>query len=340
MRRLVACAGLVGLLGAAVAHAAPQLPAQGQVTLRLATATPKGTSWAKAIDEYAAHVESGTQGAVRVKVYYGSTAGDESEVMARMERGQLDGAISGGPICIDVMPSTRVLHLVGLFDSEEEMLDVAKEMSPIFADEAHARGYALIGVGSLGPVMLFTRHRITDYATLVKTPLWAWELSTVFNQVAQVMGLSSVLTSLQGASRAYEDGRVDGFWATPIAALGFQWYSQVSYFMPVDGVYLSGCLLLRESSLDGMSAEHRAVLRDAGAQLANRLEIEGTKMGRGLVDRVFEKQGLEKTPFTPALRRDFRAAARTAIRSLSPRLVPGKLIDQAEQILAKRRARR
>ena len=332
---------LVLVLVAGAAYASPpQGPAQNRVTLRLATATPKGTSWAKAIDEYATRVEAGTQGAVRVKIYYGSTAGDETEVLARMERGQLDGAISGGPICMDVMPSVRVLHLVGLFDSEQEMLDVAKEMSPIFADEAHTRGYALVGVGSLGPVILFTRHRISDYATLLKTPLWAWELSTVFNQLAQVMGLNSVLTSLQGASRAYEDGRVDGFWSTPIAALGFQWYSQTRYFMPLEGIYLSGCLLLRESSLDGMSAENRGVLRDAGAQLANRLEIEGTKMARGLVDRVFEKQGLEKTPFSPALRRDFRAAALAAIRSLSPRLVPKRLIDQAEQILAKRRARR
>jgi TRAP-type C4-dicarboxylate transport system substrate-binding protein len=340
MRR-TAAAVLLLLVGAAAAYASPpSAPAQNRITLRLATAAPKGTSWAKAIDEYATHVEAGTQGAVRVKVYYGGTAGDETEVMARMERGQLDGAVSGGPICIDVMPSARVLHLAGLFESEQEMLDVAKEMSPIFADEAHARGYALIGVGSLGPVMLFTRRRVTDFAGLQKTPLWGWELSTVFNQDSVAMGMNVVPASLQGASRAYEDGRVDGFWATPIAALGFQWYSQVRYFMPIDEVYLAGCLLLREPSLDGMSAESRAVLRDAGAQLANRLEVEGTKMGRGLVDRVFEKQGLEKTPFSPALRRDFRTAAHAALRSLSPRLVPKKLIDQAEQILAKRRSRR
>jgi TRAP-type C4-dicarboxylate transport system substrate-binding protein len=339
MRRALVFLLVLAGASAGADAAPPQAPAQNRVTLRLATATPKGTSWAKAIDEYAAHIEAGTQGAVRVKVYYGGTAGDEREVLARMERGQLDGTISGGPICIDVMPSVRVLHLVGLFESEQEMLDVGKEMTPIFADEAHARGYALIGVGSLGPVILFTRQKVVDYATLARTPLWGWELSTVFNQMAGVMGLNVVPTSLQGASRAYEDGRVDGFWATPIAALGFQWYSQVRYFMPIDGVYLSGCLLLRESSLDGISAESRGILRDAGAELANRLEVEGTRMGRGLVDRVFEKQGLEKTPVPSALRRDFRAAARAALRSLSPRLVPRKLIDQADQILAKRRSR-
>jgi TRAP-type C4-dicarboxylate transport system substrate-binding protein len=247
--------------------------------------------------------------------------------------------ISGGPICSDVMPSVRVLHVMGLYDSEQEMLDVARELSPVFADEAHVRGYALVGVGSLGPVMLFSRQKVTDLAGLRKLPMWSWELSTVFNQMAEVMGLNVVPTSLQSAAKTYEEGRVDGFWSTPIAALGFQWYSQTRYFMPLEGIYLSGCLLLRESSLEGMSAEDRGVLREAGSQLSTRLEVEGTRMARGLVDRVFEKQGLEKTPFTPALRRDFRAAAREARRSVSPRLVPKKLIEQAEQIVSRRRTR-
>jgi TRAP-type C4-dicarboxylate transport system substrate-binding protein len=337
---LVPLAALVAVAAAAAAHASPsQAPAQNRITLRLATAAPKGTLWAKAVDEYASHVEKGTEGAVRVKVYYGGTAGDEMEVMARMERGQLDGTISGGPICGDVMPSVRVLHLVGLYESEQEMLDVARELSAVFADEAHVRGYALVGVGSLGPVMLFTRQKVTDFASLRKLPVWSWELSTVFNQMAVVMGLNVVPSSLQAASKAYEDGRVDGFWSTPIAALGFQWYSQTRFFMPLEGIYLSGCLLLRESSLEGMSAEDRAVLREAGAQLSSRLEVEGTRMARGLVDRVFAQQGLERLPLGPAFLRDFRAAAREARRSVSPRLVPKKLIEQAEQILARRRTR-
>jgi TRAP-type transport system periplasmic protein len=334
-------AGLVLALAllAGPVQAAPGSTPQSRVTLRLATAAPKGTSWAKAFEEYAMHIARDTGGAVVVKVYYGGTAGDELEVMARMERGQLDGTISGGPICMSVMPSVRVLHLLGMYDSEQEMLEVSRELTPIFADEAHARGYSLVGVGSIGPVILFARKRITDFATLRKTPLWTWELSDVFNQVSAAMGLNTVLTSLAAASRAYEDGRTDGFWTTPIAALGFQWYSQVRYFLPLETSYLSGCLLLREASLDGMSPEHRAVLRDAGAQLALQLEVEGAKMGRGLIDRVFTKQGLERLPVSAELVRDFRAEAKKARKQLAGKVVPTKLLEQVDRILAKRRAK-
>ncbi len=334
---------LVTLLAAAQAEASPASPAesptQSRITLRLATAAPKGTSWAKAFEEYATHIEKNTGGQVVVKVYYGGTAGDETEVLARMERGQLDGTISGGPICMSVMPSVRVLHIIGMYDSEQQMLDVAKELTPVFADEAHARGYALVGVGTIGPVILFSRNRVTDFASLRKTSLWGWELSNVFNQMAEAMGMKMVLTSLAAASRAYEDGRVDGFWTTPIAALGFQWYSQARYFMPLEAVYLSGCMLLREASLDGMSPENRAVLREEGAQLAIRLEVESTKMGRGLVDRVFQKQGLERLPVSAELMRDFRAEAQQARKALVGKVVPKKLLEQVEQIIAKRRVR-
>jgi TRAP-type C4-dicarboxylate transport system substrate-binding protein len=336
--------GLVLLLAASLvalpAAAAPTEAPASRVTLRLATQAPKGTSWAKAFDEYAAHIEKGTQGAVVVKVYYGGTAGDELEVLARMERGQLDGTISGGPICLDVMPSMRVLQIIGMYDSEQQMLDVSKELLPVFADEAHARGYALTGVGSVGPVILFSRRKVSDFASLLGTPVWTWELSGVFNEVAAAMGLKTVLTSLQAASRAYEDGRTDGFWTTPIAALGFQWYSQVRYFMPLESMYLSGCLLLRDASVDGISPENRAVLREAGSQLALRLEVEGTKISRALVDRVFQKQGLEKLPVSAEMLRDFRAAAKQARKALTGKVVPRKLLEQVERIIEKQRGRK
>src|SRR5437870_3661048 len=84
------------------------------VVLRLGTVAPDGTAWARELRSFGRDVESGTHGAVRVKFYFGSIAGDEIAALDRIRRGQLDGMASG-VACHRIMPSLRVTRIAGLF---------------------------------------------------------------------------------------------------------------------------------------------------------------------------------------------------------------------------------
>src|SRR3970282_1171771 len=85
---------LVGLLVGAPAPAA----AGEAVVLRIATAAPERSGWAREITAFSREVERETQGRVKLKWYWGSVAGDELEVMSRIQRGQLDGTGPGGRV--------------------------------------------------------------------------------------------------------------------------------------------------------------------------------------------------------------------------------------------------
>jgi TRAP-type C4-dicarboxylate transport system substrate-binding protein len=327
------------LLTALASLAAPRDAAAARV-LRLATSAPKGTSWARALDQFASTVTERTRGAVTVKIFYGGAAGEEPAVFERMEKGQLDGTISGGHVCTQIMPTMRVLHSVGLFESEDEALYVAHELSPTLAVEARARGYELVGLGSLGPIVLFSRAKVKNYGDVVATRAWAWELSTTFVMQGLELAWTLVTLPLAAATPAYEDGRVDGYWTTPVAALSFQWYSQVRYVLPLEAGYLIGCVVLRQASLDPLDEETRTILREEGAKFALRIDEATAKMTRQLLASTFPKQGVAVLPVVDAVKRVFHERARVMRGTLIDRIAPPGVIDRVDGLLrARRRAR-
>src|SRR5512142_1683783 len=99
------------LLGGS-ARAADPAPA-----LRFGTLVPDGTAWARELKAFAREVEEGAH--QRVKFYWGGIAGDEKETLARIARGQLDGA-AGAVVCTELAPSLQVTRLQGLFPSRDD----------------------------------------------------------------------------------------------------------------------------------------------------------------------------------------------------------------------------
>ena len=94
--------------------------AEPATVLRIATAAPDGTGWAREIRAFAREVEISTHGKVTVKWYFGGIAGDEVEVADRVQRGQLDGTASGGVLCQRSSPTMRVIGLQGMVQTRDE----------------------------------------------------------------------------------------------------------------------------------------------------------------------------------------------------------------------------
>ena len=90
-------------------------------------------------------------------MYYAAKAGDEFEVKQRIEKGQLDGTLSGGMFCGEVMPSMKVLRVPGVFQDRGEANYVASQIAPKLVKEAQANGYAMLGTAPLGASTIFSR---------------------------------------------------------------------------------------------------------------------------------------------------------------------------------------
>jgi TRAP-type C4-dicarboxylate transport system substrate-binding protein len=307
--------------------------------LRIATAAPDGTAWANIFHKFAHDVASETKGEVEARFYLGGVAGSEDDMYKLLQANKLDGAVSGGPLCRKVMPSMRVLDVVGLFQTQEEATYVLAELRPALEAEAHAAGYDLLTTGSLGPIIMFSRDPITSMAELQKTRLWAWDLNDVLLKEAADLKFQIVPTPLPDAQKVFDDKRVDGFATTPVAALAFQWYVDTKYLTDLRLGYLMGCFVVRQGSLDALPPAQQAIVRKNATKLGAKIDADNQRSDDKLLGGTYEHLGVKSSPVSKKFRAEFFEAARAGRKGLDDtHLVPKNLLDKVTQMLADYRA--
>jgi TRAP-type C4-dicarboxylate transport system substrate-binding protein len=307
--------------------------AEPETVLRLATVIPDGTPWALEVKAFARNVESGSNGRLRVKVYYNGVVGDEDEVGRRIDRNQLDGSLSSHAFCDRIAPSMRITSLPALFNTREEAVDVMSKLQPTFEAEAHRAGYALPAVMSVGPIVIFSRVSVRTMDEIRRLKLWVWSLDEVAIAASQAVGLKVVPLSLYDAAHAYDEGKVDGFFATPASALAFQWSARSRYLLDLRQGYLWGCLAIAERFYQRLPSELQAVIREQGAILRERSIEVSRQVDEELLHGLFEKQGVTLVTVTPNVRAAYFAASRAARERLSDTLIPRALINRVQQML-------
>jgi TRAP-type C4-dicarboxylate transport system substrate-binding protein len=319
------------LFTVAAAHAEP-------VTLRIATAAPDGTAWAREARALGRDIEMATNGELHLKFYFGSITGDEMATEARIRRGQLDGIASGGMLCMKAAPTMRVLRIVGLFQSREESAYVAGRLRGTLDDELRRAGWINLGELGVGPDVPFSSTPIRTLDDLKRVRFWRWDIDPVYELEMPALGLSTVPGSLESAARSFEDKHIDGFIAIPTAALAFQWSTQVHYVSDLKISYLQGCFLIAARAFDPLPQASKDALRSASAKLVGRLEEIGRVQDEQLLGGLFARQGLQAVPATAALRGQFLEAARRARSQLGDKLVPAELLQKVQAMLADYRA--
>ncbi len=310
-----------------------------RVVWRMATSAPDGTAWARELRAFARDVESGSEGEIAVKWYFGSITGDEAEAMARIGKQQLDG-IAAGVLCQRVAPSMRLYGVPGLIEGRQEANYLSQKLAPRFAAEAQRNGFTMLFTSGLGSTIVFSRTPVRTMEELRAVKLWRWELDESGVTATRAMGLPVFPASIDAAGRLYRDGRVDGFTTMPAAALAFQWSTQARYITDLPIGYLQGCMLLANRVWDRASERQRQVVMAAAAKCAHRFEEVGKQQDEQLLGGLFERQGLKRVVPSSALRAQYFEAARAARERLGDKLLPRALLDEAMRILADYRAER
>jgi TRAP-type C4-dicarboxylate transport system substrate-binding protein len=319
--------------------AAAEPPATVAVhVIRMATAAPEGTAWAREIHAMSRAIEQETHGTVRLKWYLGGIAGDELQMGERVRRDQLDGVASGGMLCTRLAPSMRVLGVQGLFQDRAEAMYVAGRLKPILDEEFSKNGFTNLTELSIGPQVLFMRTPVNGLADLRKQRLWVWDLDEVDRLEFGEMGVPVVATSLEDAAHAYDAGKHDGFMAVPPAALAFQWSTLARFLSPLRIGVLTGCFIVSNRAFDSLPLEAQQIFRAVEAKAAARLEEVGRTEDEALLGGLFSHQGLSYLKVSDRFRAEFLEAAATAREHLGNKLVPEALLLKVTTWLADFRA--
>jgi len=332
------CATLLAFVASIVS--APPAAADAEHVLRVSSIAPEGTSYARELRALANDTLALTDGRVRIKPYFGAVAGEEQDAWQRVERGQLDGVASAAMLCEQLSPTMRVMRLPGLFHSREEAIAVLTRLKPVTDREFEKAGARNLGGVMVGPVMMFTREPVRSLADARHHTYWIWNADEVMKPIYPVIGFRVLPLPIYEAAHAYEQRRHDGFLATPVAALAFQWSTLARYYSPMPIAYLVGCLVFANRAFDELSLADQRALSGAAAKSVAHIDEVGRQMDAQLVGGLFEKQGLRVVPPSNAFAIEFEASAvRARAELMAQHRVDPELVGRVEQMLSEIRAR-
>ncbi|MCU1279489.1 MAG: TRAP-type C4-dicarboxylate transport system, substrate-binding protein [bacterium] len=305
-----------------------------EATLKIGTVVPDGTGYAREMKALARDVETETHGALRLKFYTGGIAGDELEMMERIRRGQLDGALSAGMACETVAPSMRVARIPGIFQTWPETSYVLGRIRPILDAEAQHNGFRYLGEAIVGPSIIFSRKAVATMRDVQQTRFWIWDIDRMLSTVLPAMSVPVAPSPIADAIGAYEQKRVDGFITPAVAALGFQWSTAARYYTDLRMGFVVGCLIISNRAFDALPLPEQQAIKLASAKMKLRIEQLGRSQEEQLLHGLFQKQGLKPVTVDAATRVAFFEAAHAARDRAATKLVPSDLIARVLAMLA------
>jgi TRAP-type C4-dicarboxylate transport system substrate-binding protein len=304
------------------ASLAPPAAAQEgeQFRMRIATVAPEGTPWEKQLRQLRRHIQSETDGRIRVQMFMGGSLGGEKALVRRVSQGTLE-CFGGSTAALGtIVNELNVIEAPYLFRSTaaaDRALDgPAKD---IVMEAVAARGFQFGLWAENGFRSWFTKERpIRTPADLNGLRMRSQE-STVHLATYRAYGASPVPIDVTNVLTSLQTGVVDGFDNSPLFAFATSWYQAAGHMIVSRHSYQPGIVVYSKRWFDGLPADLQAVLTsvpqsivtDGRSQVRSMDPILLRNLGRAGVD-VYEPSADELAAFAEVGRPVAAQAARKA----------------------------
>ena len=301
-------------------------------TYKIAALAPKGTNWAKTIDSFAKEVKDKTDGAVKFKVYYGGSAGDEPDVLRKIRIGQLHGGIFTGKTLGDIAKNVRVIETpFSFFDQREKASKALQGLSKYFDKELASKKFKSLGYYEIGQVYLVSNKKVTSIEELKGIKVWSWEGDEVIKAMIESLELVSVPLALPDVLPSLSTGIINAAYAPPLGIIGLQWQTQIKYLVNFPTAFTVGAFLMDQKAWKKLDNKQKKIVEEVANKYikeANKLAKEDNKQGLD----VLKNMGVEFIDF----KKEDLARAQEIRQSVVKKL-EGEISQEAFSLLDKYR---
>jgi len=249
-----------------VCSAAPAL------NIKLASVAPSNTPYSMALEQLAAAWEQISDGSVRVIVYENGIAGNQSDMLRKMRIGEIQGGLFASTGLTDVAPAAMSVSVPYLIQNNAEFASVMKRLRPILDSEAKSHGFKAVVWAEAGWAYLFSK-------TPVATPRQAKQLKlavppdqpTLINSF-KAFGYRPVPIDLPETLSALNSGLVNGVFASPSLAAGYQWFGIARYMTDQKIAPVLGSVLINQRTWDLIPPAYRQRFEAAARRIEDQLQ--------------------------------------------------------------------
>jgi TRAP-type transport system periplasmic protein len=245
-RHLINIAGVTLLVSLMVIPLASG--AEKAIVIKMGTLAPEGSSWMKTLKTLNAEIMKKTGDRVQLKVYPGGVLGDETDMLRKMQIGQIQSAALTSASLSSLFKEMDVLQVPFLFQKYEEVDHILTSMDSYFRKGFEEHGYVLFGWSEVGFFYLMSTVPISSVADLKKAKVWIWEDSPMAKAILDEAGVKAIPLSIPDVLVGLQTGIVEVVYAPPSTAISLQWFTKVKYMTDVPLGYLAGGVVIKKET--------------------------------------------------------------------------------------------
>lgn len=319
-------AGLVSL--AFLVLLAPPAPAAGQVTIKMATLVPDGSSWHLALKQMAEEWKTVSAGAVQVRLYAGGVAGDDPDVVRKMRLGTLNGAVLTSAGIGEIDKSVFALGIPMMYDSYDEVYAVLEKMRPGLEAKLAAKGFVVLGWADGGWVHYFSQKPVATPDDLRQLKLFTWAGDTEGVELLKAARFNPIPLPSTELSTALQTGLVQAFGAPPQVTVIAQYYNHAKFMTDVDWQLLLGAIVVSKDLWAKIPADIQPKIRTAAETASAKLRAD-VRASAGRDVEAMKKRGLQVVPVSAAQRAEWVKLVDGLRDKIRGPIVPAEAFDEA-----------
>ena len=283
--------------------------AHARTVVKMATLAPEGSVWDRILREMGADWQQDTSGEVRLRIYAGGVAGDESDIVRKMRVGQIHAAAFSVAGLSAIDRSFEVFEIPMFFESYDELYHVLETLRSDFAARLDAKGYVLLHWGNGGWVHLFSKEPIVSVDDLRKQKLFAGAGNEGMIRMWRENGFQPVSLATTDVLTSLQTGMVQVIPTTPLAALSLQWFRQTPYMHDLGLAPLMGATVVSKRTWKRLEPETQAAMKKAAMKAEKAFKTQIPEQDAEAVDQM-KGRGLNVSPVGDAERKAWDDAAK------------------------------
>jgi TRAP-type C4-dicarboxylate transport system substrate-binding protein len=306
--------------------------AEKSLVIKLATLAPEGSSWMKTFNALNADVMKKTENKVQFKIYPGGVLGDETDMLRKIQIGQIQGAALSSGGLSSIFKEIDVLQIPFLFQTYEEVDFVLNKMDSYFKKGVEENGYVLLGWSEGGFLHLMSTLPISSVADLRKAKVWIWEESPMAKAIFDEAGVSAIPLSATDVLVGLQTRMVDVVYAPPTYAISLQWFTKVKYMTDVPLAYLAGGIVVNKDTFMKIPPPLQGTIMDSFKTQLEQLKMMTRNENRDAI-QVMMKQGVKIVTPSKDQIEEFKRLSNKAMSHVYGQSFSQKIFEEVTSLL-------
>jgi TRAP-type C4-dicarboxylate transport system substrate-binding protein len=304
--------------------------AQAQVTIKLGTLAPAGSTWHEILKEMAQRWEQASGGQVKLKVYAGGTQGSEGDMVRKLGIGQLQASSISNIGMHDILPEPQMLSLPMFFTDEAEVECTFQKSRAKIEAAFEAKNYVVLQWSRIGAMSMFCDkpYRTPAEMAVANAKVFAWEGDPKSVDAWRAAGFRPVVLSSTDVVPSLQTGMINCITNVPLYILTARLFEKADNMVDLPWGFFYGATIVRKDAWEKISPEVRTRLQAIAVELGVKVDAEVRRLNVDAVGAM-KKQGLQVVSVDP---KPWREAMERSYPVVRGGVVPAAWFDEVKVI--------